>query len=207
MLAVVIKGKRRLSVVETEAPRADGEKVIIKVSGVGICGSDLHAWDHGGMVGLIMGHELGGTVVDPGALKDSLKVGDRVTALPANPCGQCDPCKSGKPNLCVNMLAAAPGLTAPGAYAQFFASRPDMVRKLPDTVSDVEAALIEPTAVALHAIRLAGLKPGDKVLVTGGGIIGLLSAAWARYRRCLLHRSDRGKFPARRQCPQDGGCG
>jgi threonine dehydrogenase-like Zn-dependent dehydrogenase len=180
MRAVVIQGKRQLSVVETGTPKVDGEKVLIKISDAGICGSDLHAWEHGGMVGLIMGHELAGTVVDSGALKDSLKIGDRVTALPANPCGQCDPCRSGKTHLCVNALAACPGLTAPGAYAEFFASRPDMVRKLPDTISNTEAAMIEPTAVALHALRLAGVRPGDKVLVTGGGIIGLLSASWAR---------------------------
>lgn len=180
MRAVAIAGKKQLSVVETETPKPDGKNVIIKISQVGICGSDLHIWANGDPPGLVMGHEFAGTVADPGALKDTLKVGDRVTALPINPCGECPPCKSGHFNMCAHGLDAAPGITSPGAYAEYFVSRPDMVRKLPDTVSDSEAAMIEPTGVALRAVRLAGVKPGDKVLVTGGGIIGLLCANWAK---------------------------
>lgn len=180
MKAVTIAGKKQLKVAETETPKADGSKVLVEVAKVGICGSDLHMWENGDRVGLIMGHEFCGKVVDPGALKDTLNVGDRVTVLPLNPCGECINCKHGKVNNCVNGLAASPGITAPGAYTEFFAARPDMVRKLPDTVSDDEATMIEPTAVALRAVHLGGVQPGDKVLVTGGGIIGLLCAAWAR---------------------------
>ncbi len=180
MQAVSIEGKKQLKVVETETPKSDGNKVIVEVAKVGICGSDLHLWENGDRIGLIMGHEFCGKVVDPGALKDTLKPGDRVTVLPLNPCGKCVNCKQGKVNLCINGLAASPGLTAPGAYAQYYAARPDMVRALPDEVSDAEATMIEPTAVALRAVHHAGVKPGDKVLVTGGGIIGLLCAAWAR---------------------------
>lgn len=180
MRAVRIEDKRKLMVGEADAPKADGKQVIMKISKVGICGSDLHMWENGDRKGLIMGHEFAGTVVDPGLLKDSLKPGDRITALPLNPCGECEYCKAHRYNLCVNGLKASPGITAPGAYAEYYAARPDMVRKLPETVSDEEAAMLEPAAVSLRAVRLAEVKPGDKVLIAGGGIIGLLSAAWAK---------------------------
>ncbi len=180
MRAVCLDDKRKLAVAEVTTPQADGEKVLIKVSSVGICGSDIHIWEQGQRKGLIMGHEFSGTVVDAGALKDSLSIGDRVTVLPLNPCGECEPCKKGNSKGCLNALAACPGITAPGAYADYYLARPDMVRKLPDNISDEEATLIEPSAVALRAIRMAGVKPGDKVLVAGGGVIGLLSAAFAR---------------------------
>lgn len=179
MRAVSLAGERQLSVIETEEPKSDGEKVIISVTKVGICGSDIHLWEKGERIGLIMGHEFSGRVVDPGSCRN-VKVGDRVTVIPLNNCGECVNCKNGKINMCINGLAASPGITAPGAYAEYYAARPDMVRKLPDNVSNEEGAMIEPVAVALHAVRLAGVKPGDKVLVTGGGIIGLLCAMWAR---------------------------
>jgi L-iditol 2-dehydrogenase len=184
MHAVRLTGPRRLEVVETEAPRADGENVIIEVSACGICGSDLHYWDTGldmsGAPNLIPGHEFSGRVVDPGSRTD-LGPDDRVTALPLDPCGTCETCRTGRPNLCVKgMKRSIPGNNSPGAYAQYLKIRPDMVRKLPEGISDAEAALIEPASVALHAVRQAGVKTGDKVLVTGGGTIGLLCASWAR---------------------------
>lgn len=180
MRVVVLDGPRKLSVVEKPAPQADGNKVLIKISKVGICGSDLHMWDKGERVGLVMGHEFSGTVVDAGLLKDSLKFGDRVTALPLDPCLKCVSCLRGDINMCLNPLVS-PGIRADGAYAEYLACRPDMIRKLPDSISDDEATLLEPAAVTLHAVRNAGIKPGDKVLINGGGIIGLLSAVWARF--------------------------
>ncbi|HZK84995.1 MAG TPA: alcohol dehydrogenase catalytic domain-containing protein [Desulfosporosinus sp.] len=180
MRVVVLDGPKKLSVVEKPTPQADGKKVIIKISKVGICGSDLHMWEKGERVGLVMEHEFSGTVVDAGLLKDSLKVGDRVTALPLDPCLKCVSCLKGDINMCLNPVAS-PGIRADGAYAEFFACRPDMIRKLPDSISDDEATMLEPAAVTLRAVRNAGIKPGDKVLINGGGIIGLLSAAWARF--------------------------
>ena len=184
MHAVRLTGPRRLEVVETEPPGADGESVIIEVSACGICGSDLHYWDTGldmsGAPGLIPGHEFCGRVVDPGSRAD-LGPDDRVTALPLDPCGTCETCRTGRPNLCVKgMKRSIPGNNSPGAYAQYLKIRPDMVRKLPDGISDAEAAMIEPSSVAFHAVRRAGVTAGDRVLVTGGGTIGLLCASWAR---------------------------
>lgn len=184
MHAVKLTGPKRLELVETESPKPDGENVIIKVSTCGICGSDIHYWESGvdmkGAPGLILGHEFCGTVVEPGRRND-LSEHDRVTVLPLDPCGTCESCSHGHPNLCTKgMKRSIPGNNSPGAYAQFLSVRPDMVRKLPDSISDTEAAMIEPASVALHAVHRAGIKAGDRVLITGGGTIGLLCAAWAR---------------------------
>lgn len=180
MKAVKIEGSKVLKVESAPVPQADGEKVLVKVTMVGICGSDLHIWENGDRVGLIMGHEFAGTVTDAGSRKD-LKVGDRVTVIPLNPCGECPLCKDPRFHMCMNSLKnGSPGVTSAGAFTEYFLARPDMVRKLPDTMSDIEAAMIEPAAGALHAVGLAQVSPGDKVLVIGGGVIGMLCAAWAR---------------------------
>ena len=180
MKALEIGGKKRLSVVEVPMPESDGEKVIIRVKTSGICGSDIHMWEKGKPEGLIPGHEFSGTVEDAGP-RDDLNPGDRVTVIPLNPCGDCSCCRNSGYHTCkYGFKRGIPGVTAPGSYAEYFKARPDMVRKLPDTVSDVEAAMIEPAAVARHAVNLANIKAGDKVLIVGGGVIGLACAVWAR---------------------------
>ena len=184
MKAIALTGPRQLEIIETRTPEPDGQNVIIKVSVCGICGSDIHYWELGvgmdGMPGLIMGHEFSGSVIDTGC-RDDLSVGDRVTALPINPCGTCDTCTSGIANICLNgMKRPNPGNNSPGAYAEYIKIRPDMVRKLPDSVSDKAAAMVEPASVALHAVKKAMIQAGDRVLITGGGPIGILCAAWAK---------------------------
>lgn len=181
MRAVALKGKREFELKEIEEPIIDNENVIIKVLKVGICGSDLHYFEMGEPNGLIMGHEFCGEVINPGNRSD-LKVGDRVTALPISPCGACSACLSGNPQYCKSTWTQAVGLSLnnPGALGEMIKVRSDMVLKVPDNVSDEEAAMVEPTAVALHGIHLADVKVGSKVLVIGGGIIGLLSAMFAK---------------------------
>src|SRR3990172_8367727 len=184
MKAVKLVAKRRLEVGDVDKPAAGSANAVIKVINCGICGSDLHYWEAGAGMGgatdLIMGHEFGGILEDPGSSRD-LKKGDRVTAVPANPCGECGPCKNGLLNLCVNVVKRPhPGLNSPGAYAEYIAVRPDMVRKLADTITDLSASMIEPSAVALHAVACASVKPGCRSLVVGAGSIGLLCAAWLR---------------------------
>jgi 2-desacetyl-2-hydroxyethyl bacteriochlorophyllide A dehydrogenase len=184
MRAIRLIGPRQLEPVEIEKPEGDGQHVLMKVSACGICGSDIHYY-HGGVgmngtPGLIMGHEFCGTVADPGNRKD-LNMGDRITALPLNHCGTCATCESGNVHICPEVKKRPiPGNNSPGAYAEYVSLRPDMVRKLPDSVSRKGAILIEPAAVALHAVKRSKLAVGDRVLITGGGPIGLLSAAWAR---------------------------
>ncbi len=184
MKAVHIAGPKKLAVIETDKPVPDGQSIIIQVTRCGICGSDLHFWENGvgmdGKPGLVMGHEFAGRIEHNGGRKD-LRPGDRVTVIPINPCEECEFCKNGLAQMCRNLTKRPQiGLSGPGAYAQFIAVRPDMVRRLPDTVSDDAAAMIEPSAVSLHAVQTAGIRNGEKVLIVGAGAIGLLCAAWAR---------------------------
>ena len=181
MRSVILKGVKKLEVGEIAEPVKDGENVLIDVKKSGICGSDIHNWDLGAPEGLVLGHEFAGVVTDPGFRAD-LKVGDRVTALPISPCGTCPACVKGNPQYCRETWSKAVGLSLEniGGLAPKLKVRPDMVLKLPDTVSDDEGAMVEPTAVGLHAVHLADIKIGDKVLVIGAGVIGLLSAMFAK---------------------------
>ena len=181
MKAAIIEDVKKFKITDIDKPTPDKEKVIIDVLKTGICGSDIHYWDAGEPKGLVMGHEFTGKVVDPGNRYD-LKVGDRVTALPISPCGHCEACETGNPQYCSETWLHAIGLSIdnPGGLTATIAVRPDMVLKLPENMKDEEGAMVEPTAVGLHAVHLANIKIGDKVLVVGGGIIGLVSAMFAK---------------------------
>lgn len=187
MKSVAIKGIKKFEIKEIDEPIVDGVNVVIDVKKAGICGSDIHNWDAGEPKGLVMGHEFSGVVVDSGSRKD-IKKGDKVTALPISPCGECHACVKGNPQFCEQTWSKALGLSLenPGAYTSKLKVRPDMVYKLPDNVSFEEGAMVEPVAVALHAIHIADIKLGDKVLVIGGGIIGLMSAMLANIEGASL---------------------
>lgn len=199
MKCVKVNGKREFTQGEIDKPVSKNGSVVFKVESCGICGSDIHYWDMGEPAGLVMGHEFCGTVVDPGS-RDDLKVGDRITGLPISPCGVCHSCKSGNPQYCKLTWSKAVGLSLsnPGGYAEFSSCRADMVKKLPDNVSNDEAAMVEPSSVSLHAVNLGKVKSGDKVLIIGGGIIGLMCAlfakkAGAKYVALLETNEKRGK--------------
>ena len=181
MKCVSISGVKSLVLKDMNVPVSKDGSVVIEVKSAGICGSDIHNWDLGNPVGLVMGHEFAGVVVDPGARKDLVK-GDRVTGLPISPCGKCEACKSGNVQYCPETWSKAVGLalTNPGGFAEYTSCRPDMVRKIPGNVSFDAACMVEPSAVSLHAINLANIKIGDSVLIIGGGIIGLMAAEFAR---------------------------
>lgn len=181
MNCVVLTGKRHLEVQDRKDVSSPSGFVVIDVLRSGICGSDIHYFDMGLPLDLVMGHEFCGVVVSPGDRRD-LKVGDRVTALPISPCGTCPSCLSGNPQYCPSTWTNAVGLSleTPGAFSNRIAVRPDMVLKVPDGITDNEVAMVEPTAVALHAVHLADIKVGDHVLVIGAGIIGDLCAMFAK---------------------------
>lgn len=181
MKSVAIKAKKRFEIKEIDEPKKEEGKITIAIEKCGICGSDIHYWEAGAPKGLVMGHEYCGIVIDP-ADREDLKEGDRVTALPISPCGKCEACLSGNPQYCPETWNYATGLSLdnPGGLTAKINVRSDMVLKVPDEVSDEEVAMVEPTAVGLHAIHLADIKVGDKVLVIGGGIIGLVSAMLAK---------------------------
>lgn len=181
MKCVKIKGEKRLEIATIKKPVSKNCSVIIRVKACGICGSDLHYFEAGEPLELIMGHEFAGEVVDPGDRSD-LKVGDRVTGLPISPCLECEACKTGNVQYCAKTWQDAVGLslTNSGGLAEYLSCRSDMVKKIPDKVTFQDATLVEPSAVSLHAINLANIKVGDKVLIIGGGIIGLMAAEFAK---------------------------
>ena len=181
MKAVAIKGVKEFEIKDIPEPKGDGKKVIIEVSKTGICGSDIHYWVNGEPKGLVMGHEFAGRVIDPGDRLDLVK-GDRVTALPISPCGECEACRNGDVQFCPKTWNEAVGLSVdnPGGLTSKIAVRSDMVIKVPDNITDEEVAMVEPLAVGLHAAHLGRIAVGDDVLVIGAGIIGLASAEFAK---------------------------
>lgn len=166
-------------------------EVRLKVSLCGICGSDLHEFVNGphaipvnrphtvsGEVApLVIGHEFTGTVLEASPEID-LAPGTRVAVEPEYRCGDCAACKRGDYNLCVSMGFA--GLMGSGGMAQEAVLPAYMLHRLPDTVTDRQAAVLEPAAVALHALRRGSLRAGDSVAIVGAGPIGLLIAQLAR---------------------------
>ncbi|AIQ23843.1 MULTISPECIES: 2,3-butanediol dehydrogenase [Paenibacillus] len=170
-----------------EEPAALEGKVKIKIEWCGICGSDLHEYvagpifipqgtDHpltGEKAPVVMGHEFSGQIVEVGQGVSKFNVGDRVVVEPVFACGECVACRQGKYNLCEKMgfLGLAGG---GGGFSEYVAADQHMVHKIPDSLSYEQGALVEPSAVALHAVRSSQLKVGDKAVVFGAGPIGLL---------------------------------
>jgi 2-desacetyl-2-hydroxyethyl bacteriochlorophyllide A dehydrogenase len=180
MKALVYTQPNEMQLQERPKPElADGE-VVLKIDAVGICGSDMHAWhghDPRRQPGLVLGHEFVGTVVESAA--SGFEPGTRFTGNPLITCGVCDYCVQGRNNLCSNRTMV--GMTRPGAYAEYMSIPAASLIAMPQDMSDVAAALTEPAATAWHAVNLslrALLRPMHecRVLVMGGGAIGLLAA-------------------------------
>jgi L-iditol 2-dehydrogenase len=171
---------------ETRALPSLGERdVLVEVRSVGVCGSDVHYYEHG-RIGpfvvekpLVLGHEVSGVVVDRGGTATGHAVGQRVALEPGVPCGRCTECRNGRYNLCrdVRFFATPP---IDGAFARYVAIHEDYAFALPDELSDDAGALLEPLAVGIWACRKGGVGLGDRVLVTGAGPIGNLALQVAR---------------------------
>ena len=166
-------------------PTPGPEDVLVAIRDVGICGSDVHYYEHG-RIGdyvveepLVLGHESAGEVVEVGENVTGLEPGDRVALEPGVPCRRCAHCKRGEYHLCesVEFMATPPH---DGAFAEYVSWPADFAYELPGTVSTVEGALCEPLSVGIHAARRGNVGTGDTVLVTGAGPIGLLAAEAAR---------------------------
>lgn len=183
MKCVKITDKRMVELSEMDAPISKNGSVVFKVEACGICGSDIHNWENGEPKGLVMGHEFAGTVIDPGSRED-LSVGDKMTGLPISPCGVCEACKTNNPQYCRATWNKAVGLSIdnPGGYGEVSACRADMVKKVPNNMSNEEIAMVEPTAVSFHAVNLTKVNENSKVLIIGGGIIGLMCAEFAKLK-------------------------
>lgn len=190
MKAAVYKAAGTPLVIEDIAePEPGPNDLILRVKACGICGTDLH-WSEstdasGGWRVLepntVMGHEFSGEVVEIGRdLRGQWKIGDRACALPSISCNHCDECRAGRFHRCAQVtMRTTPVLS--GAYAEYTRIGAAQTLSLSDAVGYREAALVEPLAVGLHAVKKAQISAGDSVLIVGAGPVGLAVALWCRF--------------------------
>lgn len=176
MLQAKLVDLQSIELEEVEIPEVRENEVLIKVKTCGICGSDIHAYkgEHPFVhPPIVLGHEFSGVISKIGSNVKNFKEGDKVTVEPNLVCGRCYNCRKGRYNICTNLkVIGCVGYN--GAFAEYIVVPSEKLIKLPDGLSFEEAALIEPTAVAVHAVRKTDQKLGQKVLVLGAGPIGLL---------------------------------
>jgi 2-desacetyl-2-hydroxyethyl bacteriochlorophyllide A dehydrogenase len=182
MKSALYPGNGEIILTERSIPRIGEGEALIRVLYAGVCGSDVGVWKRQHPTATfprIPGHEFIGILEDyKGTPPEGLKIGDTVAVQPYYSCGVCEPCKEGKSNVCRELKIM--GIHMDGCFAEYAAAPLDKVYKLPSDVDVRVAALTEPLAVALHDIRISDLKPGEKVLIIGGGPIGMLLAIVAR---------------------------
>lgn len=166
---------------EIDIPEVGDDEVLIKIKKIGICGSDIHVY-HGThpftSYPVTQGHEVSGEVVEVGKNVSKVKAGDRVTIEPQVRCGKCYPCRHGKYNLCEELKVM--GFQTTGTASEYFKAPELNVTKLPDDMDYSKGAMIEPLAVAVHAISRSGDIRGKRVSVIGAGPIGNLVAQSAK---------------------------
>ncbi len=179
MPAAVYVGDGRIAVEQVPCPEPGPGEVLVEISECGICGSDLHmVLERYAQPGAILGHEWSGTVATAPS-GSGWSPGDRVVGNPAPGCGVCRPCRRGRPSVCLNR-ATADFAGYRGAFCQYKTVAADSLIRIPDSLPTRVAALAEPTAITLHALRLSDVGPDDRVLVTGAGPVGLLLVAVLR---------------------------
>jgi L-iditol 2-dehydrogenase len=172
-----------LVIEEADMPIPEPGQVRVAVKVCGICGSDVHAFQgHHPFISapVVPGHEFSGVIDAIGPGVDGLSVGQNVTVEPSLVCGECEACRSGRYNICENLRVL--GCQAPGAMAEMIKVPVEKIIILPEEMSHEQGALIEPTAVAVHALHRADLSAVERLLVIGSGPIGLqtlqVSRAW-----------------------------
>ncbi|HEY7823686.1 MAG TPA: NAD(P)-dependent alcohol dehydrogenase, partial [Acidimicrobiia bacterium] len=176
-----------LRVEEREIPEPGSDEVLVQVKSVGVCGSDIHYFEHGRIADfiveqpLVLGHEAAGVVSAVGKNVTDLEVGTTVAMEPGVPCGRCKECRAGRYNLCPDVaFFATPPID--GAFCEYVILPRDFVHPVPSHVSYDAAALVEPLSVGVWACQKANVSLGTRVLITGGGPIGAICALVARAR-------------------------
>ncbi len=185
MRVAVLRGVRDVVVEERPSPVPGPGEVLVDVAAVGVCGSDVHYYEHGRIgrfvvdTPLVLGHEPSGTITAVGPGVDPHRVGERVSVEPGVPDRSCAQCLAGRYNLCpdVRFFATPP---IDGAFAEQVVVHSAFAHAVPDAIGDDAAALLEPLSVGLWACRKGGVVPGSRVLITGAGPIGLVAAQAAR---------------------------
>lgn len=190
MKALMLPEYGRLEVVDVPDPTPAEDEVLVRVKACGICGSDVHGYD--GSSGrrippIVMGHEAAGTVAAAGSNASGIREGDRVTLDSTIYCGSCAYCRRGEVNLCnwrQVLGVSTPEYRRAGAFAEYVAVPRRIVYHLPDNIAFAEAAMVEPLAVAVHAVSLSEIKQNSTALVVGAGMIGLLVLQALRAKKC-----------------------
>ena len=183
--AAVLHGVGDLRIEELPRPEPGPHEILVEIRSVGVCGSDVHYYEHGRIgdfvvdAPLVLGHESSGVVVGRGSDATRHEIGQRVALEPGVPCGVCRECRAGRYNLCpdVRFFATPP---IDGAFATYVTINEQYAYALPDSVSDDAGALLEPLSVGVWANRKGGTTIGSRVLVTGAGPIGILCALVAK---------------------------
>jgi len=174
MTAAIYQGDGRIEVGRVPVPEPAPGELLVEVAECGICGSDLHlVFERYARPGSILGHEWSGTVAAGNDAGPDRPPGSRVVFTPTPGCGACRPCRRGRPSVCRHR-GASDMRDMRGAFARYVSVGAANTLVIPDSLSMRAAALAEPTAIALHAAQLVPVEPDDRVLVTGGGPIGLL---------------------------------
>jgi 2-desacetyl-2-hydroxyethyl bacteriochlorophyllide A dehydrogenase len=182
VLAAVYTGDGHVSVEERPVPEPRDGEVQIAVSHCGICGTDLHlVLEQYARPGTVLGHEWAGTITAVGASVQGWRTGQRVVAGPTPGCGECRACRRGRPSVC-RRRPPPDHLAFNGAFCEYRTVDADRLVALPDSLSTRAAARTDPTAIAIHTVGVANVEPGDRVLVTGAGPVGLLTTAVLRQR-------------------------
>lgn len=186
MKAARLHGPHDLRIDELPDPPGPGPgEALVEVTAVGICGSDIHYWEQGGIGDarilhpLIMGHEPAGVVVSVGDNVTHLRRGQRVAIDPAVPCGYCEWCAAGHPNLCPN-VAFFGSPPVDGALRERLIHPAECLHPLPDDLTAIDGALCETLGVGLHAVDLSHIHPGQSVAILGSGTVGLMTLQVAR---------------------------
>jgi L-iditol 2-dehydrogenase len=190
MQALVLTDYRNLELAAVDEPTVGPDDVLVAVAACGICGSDVHGYD--GSSGrrippIIMGHEAAGIVAQTGANVSRFHAGDRVTFDSTIFCGQCDSCRRGNVNLCSarRVMGVSCGeYRQPGAFADYVVVPQQIIYSLPDGLPFEQAVFAEPVAVALHAVSRLRISLGDRAVVVGAGMIGLLVIQAVRLAGC-----------------------
>ncbi|WP_433654307.1 NAD(P)-dependent alcohol dehydrogenase [Nocardia sp. CA-128927] len=184
MRAAVLEMVGKVAIVERAMPDPGPAEVLIKVSAVGVCGSDVHYYEHGRIGGhvveqpLVLGHEASGVVIGLGSNARRHVVGQRVSLEPGVPDFTCVQCRAGRYNLCPDMrFFGTPPID--GAFCEYVVLHEEFAHPVPDSLTDEAAALLEPLSVGVWACRKARVSAGDRVLVNGAGPIGLVAAQTA----------------------------
>ncbi|MBK8045898.1 MAG: zinc-dependent alcohol dehydrogenase family protein [Anaerolineales bacterium] len=174
MQAVLFPQPESIAIERVPDPTPAADEVVVQVARCGICGTDVHIYRNEYMSDfpLIPGHEFGGVVVATGHAVTDVRVGDRVAVDPNLYCGYCDFCRNEQSNHCSNWQGV--GITRAGGFAEFAAVPARACYKLPESLTDLQAAFVEPLACVVHALKRFRISPGDNALIVGGGPMGLL---------------------------------